>query len=254
MLLREQPLRTGKLLAVNNPAPFAKPTAKPRSRRKGTVPKRSRSRSVAKKTNNINNQPNNININDSSRSSCNSAAKPGLLGFLLDYEHGSKHNQVPASWQCELTSLYALSSFGFWVVGIYLFWLLTTHPTKQLYPGEHFELVIWLWQGFVSFFCDAVYLGKPSISHPIDRITAICFTLAQVIKFFCSYTSGAFDSCPYVMLPFFAGLSGALYCFLKSAKGVDDLDSGAFFFWHTLWHFAIPITGMSFHTAHVMYS
>ena len=101
-------------------------------------------------------------------------------------------------------------------------------------------------QGLVSYACDAVAIGVPSISHPIDRFSASLFVLQQVIKYVVFLCSGALTPSAAIVFP--SGLAVALYAFNRSVQTVDSRDAQAYFYWHTRWHLAIPMTAVAFYS------
>ena len=167
------------------------------------------------------------------------------IDVLTDREHGSKHNQVPGQWRHgrQLWSVYAWSSWAYAVTGVTYLFLLHRYPSKALHAGESIDALLWMWQGVVSFWCDFIDLGVPSWSHPIDRISANAFILSQLIKFFIFVREVPW-SCNLLFPP---ALTASLWTFRMSVLAVARKDAPAFFFWHTVWHFALPLAGVMFY-------
>ena len=80
-------------------------------------------------------------------------------------------------------SVYGLSSFNYSLVGLLLASLLAWRPQRALYAGEYVEAALWIWQGLISYKCDAIDLAVESWSHPVDRVSATIFTVSQVVKY-----------------------------------------------------------------------
>ena len=167
---------------------------------------------------------------------------------LLSLEHGSEIDKVPPEWrgnpQLSLTSVYGLSSFMFTVTGILLAVLLVHSPDRWFHPVQSVEAILWIWQGLISYKCDAIDLGVPSWSHPTDRISAIAFSLS------CSYY--AFIHCNGTYgRPLLTGLRGfaviGMWCFVRSSRACRERDLAGYAFWHTSWHVWIPLAMMVFY-------
>ena len=171
-----------------------------------------------------------------------------VLDFCTDREHGTKANQVPAAWRAHhsLCSLYALSSFAYCVFGIFFLTSIPKHG--RLYDLEALEGLLYIWQGFASFQCDAVDLGVPSISHPVDRVSACGFLLWQIGKYTLFAARGSLG--PRALATFPVCLLAGLYTFYRSAKAVDANDREGYFRWHTIWHFAFPVASLIHYGGH----
>ena len=167
------------------------------------------------------------------------------MELFCDREHGSKHNQVPVQWrkQRSLWSAYAWSSFAYSVTGVVYLVLLHRYPSKALHAGESLDAVVWIWQGGISFMCDYVDLGVPSWSHPVDRISATAVILWQTIKFFLFLSAWSWR----MLLHFPPALAFGLWSFRMSCAAVSRRDAPAYFFWHTVWHFVLPVNGVIFY-------
>ena len=168
------------------------------------------------------------------------------ITFFTDREHGGTLNPVPAQWRQRKTiySVYAWSSFAYSATGVVYLLLLHRHPKKALYSNEILiEPALWIWQGVISFVCDFVDLGVLSWSHPADRLCACVFIASQVVKFFL-FVHVLPWSC---MLLFPPALGVSLWTFGKSCLAVTRRDAASFFFWHSVWHFALPLTGLLFY-------
>jgi hypothetical protein len=171
------------------------------------------------------------------------APKESFLQYYLSLEHGSETDKVPAAWRRSSllapSSLYGLSSFNYALVGLLLCALCMMEPQRALYSGEQLEAALWIWQGFISFKCDAVDLGIRSWSHPVDRISATVFTLVLVVKYCFMECIGAWGDAIYVSLSIF--LIAGLYCFRRSCQACRAHDLRGYRFWHIAWHFAFPL-------------
>ena len=174
----------------------------------------------------------------------------GLLKSYLDLEHGTVDNMVPFSWRARafkhpLWPLYASSSFAFSAVGVLNLVALRTHPNKVLYQAEWLEGVLWIWQGITSWWCDVYDFGRPSISHPIDRITILLLVAQQTIKYTIFFARGHFWHLPGDPWSRGAGTVGfalAVYCYKRSCRAVREGSLPGFLMWHTAWHWALPLT------------
>ena len=98
--------------------------------------------------------------------------------------------------------------------------LLIARPERSLHLTEEYtEAVLWIWQGLISFKCDALDLGIRSWSHPTDRISAVVFTLQQSLKYCLVSCRGPWSA------PLSCGLTLGLvvggYCFRRSCRGRD---------------------------------
>jgi hypothetical protein len=171
-----------------------------------------------------------------------------LFDHFTDREHGTKANQVPAAWRQHrgLCSLYALSSFAYCIFGVFFFFAIPAH--RRFYEREALEGLFFVWQGFISFQCDAVDLGVPSISHPIDRFSACAFMAWQFGKYVLCAARGLLGARALATFPL--GVVAGLYAFWRSARAVDLSDREAYFRWHTIWHFAFPIANLVHYGGH----
>ncbi|KAL1523417.1 hypothetical protein AB1Y20_018357 [Prymnesium parvum] len=179
---------------------------------------------------------------------------PQLLGFIAllaaavqfytDREHGSKHCKVPLSWRAHrgLLSLYSLSSLMFCLTGAYILLLCHAYPQRSLYTQQYVEGLLWIWSGCISYACDAVDLGVKSWSHPIDRLSATLFIAYNVLAYVAYARMGALPVAATIEFPL--SLMSGLFCFKRSGDAVHKGDMEGYFFWHTAWHFVLPITGI----------
>lgn len=164
--------------------------------------------------------------------------------YLTDREHGSELCKVPLAWRAHnrLRSVYSLSSFAFCVAGVYITVLLRAYPWRSLYSLHILEGPYWIWTGFISFACDAVDLGIPSWTHPLDRTSATFFLLFNVVEYIVSVVLGTLPTAAIFDFPIGLGIS--LYFFKLSAEAVHRKDMHGFFFWHAAWHFSLTIAVM----------
>ena len=158
------------------------------------------------------------------------------VDFYTDREHGSRSCKVPHAWRRHrpLSSVYALSSFNFCLVGIFLLWF--TGKLRTFYLHQYLEGYIWIWQGVISFVCDAVDLGVPSWSHPIDRLSATLFISYNIATHLINIEQISWA----VSVFFFTALALSLWTFKLSGDAVLKNEMEGYFFWHTVWHFALP--------------
>ena len=164
-----------------------------------------------------------------------------IIAFFTDREHGGTINQVPAHWRQQKTvwTVYAWSSFAYTATGVVYLLLLHRYPTKALYSNEILiEPALW-----ISFVCDFVDLGILSWSHPADRFCACVFITSQVAKFLMFIRV---YSWPCLLL-FPPALGVSLWIYGRSCLAVARRDAKAFFFWHSAWHFALPLAGLLFY-------
>ena len=99
------------------------------------------------------------------------------INYFTEKNHWGSECYVPSDW-CkykDLMNMYSLSSFSYCAFGI--FFLYNIQNQKPLYKYEWVEGYLWIWQGLISYQCDAVNFGVRSISHPIDRISATLLTI-----------------------------------------------------------------------------
>ena len=169
----------------------------------------------------------------------------GLYEHFTDLEHGAKC-KVPSAWrsQVSLLSVYALSSFYFSVAGVFMMHCFARRPERLLYPGEQHEAWLWVWQGFVSFQCDAVDLGRPSLSHPVDRISATLVILHQCQKHWTAIWRGEYTGFEAAILN--GGIAAGLLCFRRSCEAVRSKSLRGYCFWHAAWHFVLPTSMILF--------
>jgi hypothetical protein len=183
------------------------------------------------------------------------APSESTLAYYLSLEHGSETDRVPTRWRSspllQPCTLYGLSSFNYSYIGVLLLALIGLRPERSLYAAERVEALLWIWQGFISFKCDAVDLGaaaasltscahvppsplprRPSCtgavptgvrswSHPVDRISATLFTLQQLVKYTFVSCSGTMGVSLYVAL--FLCLGAGVYCFRRSCHACREL-------------------------------
>ena len=184
---------------------------------------------------------------------------PGLLdsfsawrASLLSLEHGGDI-RVPPAWRSEprlsRTSLYALSSLTYSCVGLLIFGLLSLRPGAALHPTlEHAEAALFVWQGLISYQCDAIDLGIPSWSHPVDRLSATAFTLLLAAKH-ALFVRCAGEWGRLLHAAFWAvGAVGGV-CFSRSCEACRAQRLEAYAFWHVAWHLAFPLAISGFYLA-----
>ena len=170
------------------------------------------------------------------------------LAAATDVEHGTKHCLVPYSWREQalkhrLWPTYACSSFAFSAVGVLHIAALLAYPSKVLYRGEWLEGMMWIWQGFASWWCDVHDFGRPSVSHPVDRISAALLCTQQFIKYSIFFCRGHYWHLPFDPWARGLGVSGIVfgaYCFHRSSCAVREGSLRGFLAWHTAWHFVWP--------------
>jgi len=169
-----------------------------------------------------------------------------IADHFLDLDHGTRHCRVPAAWRQHVhrLSLYALSSFFYAVVGAVLLLGLCLHPERTLYAGEWVEMLLWFWQAGASYWCDVIDLGIPSISHPIDRFSAVVFTVQQCVKYGLVRCKGPLAH--WLALSMSSGFILGLYCFHRSGVAVKKCEMQHYLRWHTLWHLSLPLNALSF--------
>jgi len=173
---------------------------------------------------------------------------PVIKEHFTNKEHGGKSNSVPSEWSKykNLTSVYSLSSLSYCVVGILFFCCIPEQ--YRLYKYEIYEGFFWIWQGLISFQCDAVDLGIISISHPIDRISATVFVLWGASKFILLSIKGMLSWKTTIIFPI--GITIGLYFFYKSNISCIKKKDKDYFYWHTLWHFSFPAAAFLFYIIH----
>ena len=111
-------------------------------------------------------------------------------------------------------------------------------PERRLYDGEHHEAWLWVWQGGISFQCDAVDLGRRAISHPVDRLSATIFIAQQMCKHYTAMFYGLYSVTEMLLLN--VGLVASLACFNQSCMAVRQQSLRRYLFWHSAWHFSLP--------------
>ena len=163
----------------------------------------------------------------------------GLYRHFTDLEHGAACT-VPRAWrsQVSLCSAYALSSLHFSVAGFVMMYAFARRPDRLLYPGEQHEAWLWVWQGLVSFQCDAVDLGIPSWSHPVDRLSATLVILHQCAKHYAAMWRGEYSGVEAGVLN--AGMAAGLLCYRRSCDAVHSKSLRGYLFWHAAWHLVLP--------------
>lgn len=169
----------------------------------------------------------------------------------LSRSHGGDADPVPHKWRnasiLSPRSLYGLSSFNYSLSGLLLIGLLTVHPERALHSGEYVEAALLVWQGLISYRCDAIDLCVDSWSHPADRICATAFTLYYVIKHLSVTCEGSLST---TIVTFVWSMLGVgLFAFSRSCRACHDEDLLAYAFWHTAWHVVFPVTLAVFHLA-----
>ena len=162
---------------------------------------------------------------------------------------------VPRAWRnaaiLQPLSLYGMSSFNYTLTGLWLLYLLHAHPERSLhFTLEYVEAWCYVWQGIISFKCDAVDLGVPSWSHPVDRICATLFTIQQSIKY-------CFVDCRGPIQPPLAVLVSVVfvlgfYAFRQSCTACQERALRDYRYWHVTWHFAFPVAMCIFYAAQVL--
>ena len=176
--------------------------------------------------------------------------------FISLYNFYTKKTHVPHTWRKghTLTSIYSLSSFLYCVTGFVIILLIPIYP-------EYFEIneaITWIWQGIISFIGDAYYLGKSSISHSIDRISALIVTYMLLRKYltisglyYChSHYISMYENSNYPMIlkiQLILGLLYSFFCLYNSTMGCININKKQFFLYHTLWHTGFPGTALVFH-------
>ncbi|KAL3893693.1 MAG: hypothetical protein SGPRY_014056 [Prymnesium sp.] len=166
------------------------------------------------------------------------------LSFYSDCEHGSQHCTVPRAWRAHssLTSPYSLSSLAFCIAGLYICLILHAFPSRALYPSQIVEGALWIWSGCISFVCDAVDLGVRSWSHPVDRLSASLFIAYNVLVYCTHVLAGTMPIAATIEFP--VALAAGLYCFNRSSDAVHRRDMEGYFFWHSMWHLVLPLSGV----------
>lgn len=179
-----------------------------------------------------------------------------LRAFYTDREHGTKANCVPREWGATARRhafwpVYALSPFCFSAVGVCLLCALAQRPERQLHAAEHVEGGLWIIAGLISFACDVHDLARPSISHPVDRLSATSFTALQLGKHATFALRGDYQRLPaWLRLLFAAGLWLGFHCFQRSVRAVNERRLGSYLLWHSAWHFVWPAVSVVMLRAH----
>ena len=140
---------------------------------------------------------------------------------------------------------YVISSASFAPPGTIVLWNLSSIEVavsgSTWYPWLYFGIYLWL-QSAVTTFSDVIFVDRPSIWHPIDRVFA-WFGMIFVTLF---YLALLLDD--HVRLDFWAGITTTLLCQLLSvvcfarewiAKARGDIKWTLIY--HTGWHFFAPI-------------
>ena len=169
----------------------------------------------------------------------------------MSMRHGADTAPVPPEWRghprLSPTSIYGLSSLNYSLTGLLILLLLRQRPERSFYALEKAEACLWIWQGIISFKCDALDLGVDSWSHPADRVSATLFILQQTLKFcFVSCEGSLGRPLLYAM---YAGLAAGGWCFHCSSVACRNRLQEAYRFWHIAWHLAFPVTMALFHLA-----
>ena len=176
--------------------------------------------------------------------------------YISLYKFYTKTTHVPHTWKNghTLTSIYSLSSFLYCIIGFIIILLIPIYPRYF----ETTEAITWIWQGMISFIGDAYYLGQHSISHPIDRISALIVTYTLLRKYL---TISGLYSChsyyismntkhnyPMILkIQLILGLLYSFFCLYNSTMGCINKNKKQFFTYHTLWHTGFPATALGFH-------
>jgi hypothetical protein len=160
---------------------------------------------------------------------------------FLSLEHGGDRDPVPAKWrhapQLQPWTWYGLSSLFYSIAGLMLVSLLVLYP-ERAQAGDHAVSTLLVWQGLISFKCDALDLCVRSWSHPAYRISACAFILGMLAKpmtVFCCGRAGMALLCVI-----FCIVLGGFYAFHRSCRACHDLDLPVYARWHTRWHLAFP--------------
>eukprot|EP00966_Prymnesium_polylepis_P182968 4239729-Prymnesium_polylepis.1 len=166
-----------------------------------------------------------------------------MVSSLVDHFTSREHGAgcpVPASWRphVSLCGPYSLSSLAYCAAGIYMMNAFARRPDRLLYAGEHHEAWLWVWQGIISFQCDAVDLGRRSLSHPIDRLSACLVIVFQAGKHYVAMACGLYSVREAVVLN--AGLVAGLACYRASCDAVQRGSMRGYLFWHAAWHYTLP--------------
>lgn len=174
-----------------------------------------------------------------------------VVQHFMSRSHGGDADPVPPKWRdasiLRPASVYGLSSFNYSLSGLLLVGLLSAHPGRALHSGEHVEAALLIWQGLISYRCDAIDLCVDSWSHPADRICATVFTLYYVVKHLSMTCEGSLSMtiCAFV----WAMLGVGLFAFSRSCRACHEENLRAYAFWHTAWHVVFPATLAVFHLA-----
>ena len=177
--------------------------------------------------------------------------KESALEYYFSLEHGSETDKVPLKWRSspklQPLTLYGLSSFNYSLAGLLLAVLLSVRPERSIYPFERVEAALWIWQGLISFKCDALDIGIRSWSHPVDRISAVVFTVQQTVKYCFVRCGGTWGLPLYIFL--FGVLGVGVSFFNKSCVACRNQDLEGFRMYHVLWHYIFPVTMAVFYCA-----
>ena len=174
-----------------------------------------------------------------------------LLEYYFSLEHGSETDKVPSQWRrynyFAPCSFYGLSSFMYSLAGVWLLALQVIHPDRMLYSFEYSESILWIWQGLISYKCDALDMGVRSWSHPCDRISATLFTVFLLLKYTFVDCVGRYG--PHLLVVTTLLFLVGLYCFHRSCRACRAKSPRDYCFWHSTWHFVFPLTMIHFNSA-----
>ena len=157
-------------------------------------------------------------------------------------------DKVPFEWRgnprLSRTSAYGLSSLCYSMTGVLLAWLLAHSPERKFWPLLHVEAGLWIWQGLISYQCDAVDIGIPSWSHPADRISALVF--GGCCCYYAFLHCGGRYGRPLLTCLRGVGVVG-FYAFERSSRACCEANLEAYRFWHSLWHTIFPVGMAAFY-------
>ena len=169
--------------------------------------------------------------------------KETTLEYYLSMEHGSATDKVPERWRSspklQPLSLYGLSSFNYSLAGLLLLVLVGLRPERSMHVSDLLEGSVMIWQGLISFKCDALDLGIRSWSHPTDRISATILTILLTARYvFFVRCAGPLGVTMYASL--FVFLAVGLVCFNRSCIACREKNLDDYRKWHVSWHFTYP--------------
>mmetsp|Transcript_27811 Transcript_27811/g.59103 ORF Transcript_27811/g.59103 Transcript_27811/m.59103 type:complete len:452 (-) Transcript_27811:185-1540(-) len=103
---------------------------------------------------------------------------------------------------------------------------------RHWFPYHMFALALLFVQSPLSFLADYVHMTNISAWHAVDRIIACLMLSIEIVKLLvmCQYTR------PSIYLAYMACIGAAIFCFLKSQKSQQTLNTEGFVFWHCGWH------------------